>query len=49
VFTNFQIKEAKQKMAFKIRVMKNWIGLGVGIRERMKFLNYKFECRYNAM
>lgn len=44
VFTNMQIISLNQKIFFKIKQLKNWIGLGVGIREKLKFLNFRFEC-----
>lgn len=44
VFTNYQIKGPQNKIVFKIRSLKNWIGLGIGIRERLKHFNYRFEC-----
>lgn len=41
-----QIISLNQKILFKIKTLKNWIGLGVGIREKLKFLNFRFECTY---
>ena len=35
------------KITFKITQLKNWVGLGIGLREKIKALNYRFECRYS--
>lgn len=32
VFTNFHITKPNQKIGFRIKTLKNWIGLGVAIR-----------------
>jgi hypothetical protein len=44
VFTSILAKGLNQKVTFKIKALKNWIGLGLGIREKLKFLNFRFEC-----
>lgn len=49
VFTNMQIISPNQKIFFKIKQLKNWIGLGVGIREKLKFLNFRFECKIDLI
>jgi len=49
VFTNYHLSAPKQKIILKIKALKNWIGLGVGIREKLKYLNFRFECNDDIM
>lgn len=46
VFSNYHITSNNQKIIFKIKNLKNWIGLGVAIRDKIKYLNFRFECIY---
>lgn len=49
VFTNIKLKFPGQKVAFRINTHKNWIGLGVAIREKLKFMSFRFECKHQLI
>lgn len=36
--------KASQSIRFKIVTLKNWIGVGIGVREKLQGMDYRFEC-----
>ena len=44
MLVNEGIGDERQKVAFKVTELKNWIGLGVALKEKIKALDFKFEC-----
>jgi hypothetical protein len=44
VLVNEGIGDERQKVAFKVTELKNWVGLGVALKEKIKALDFKFEC-----
>jgi hypothetical protein len=46
VFTNIRATPLVQRVVFRVKGLKNWVGLGVGIRSKLKFINYRFERKW---
>ena len=49
VMVDQNMGKKEQKIAFKFIELKNWVGIGIGLRNTLKNAKYHFNCNFKSI